>query len=69
MPHVEDRVEKKVFHPQDFVLWHYQPDGHAHPLPIPAVVVEQRDEGVLIRTRVNGDIKQITVSPDELEAR
>lgn len=69
MPQIDTQAEKKVFHPQDFVLWHYRSDNHSQPVPIPGVVVRQQEDGVIIRIRVEGSIKKITVNADELVAR
>jgi hypothetical protein len=66
MYQIEERSEK-VFHNQDLVLWH--PRAEKHSLPIPAVVVRQQDNNVIIRARVEGKVREITVSPDELVER
>lgn len=66
MNQVQDRSEK-IFHQQDLVVWHAQADRH--PLPIPGVVVRQEDHNVIIRARVEGDVREIAVSPDELVER
>jgi hypothetical protein len=66
MYQIEDRSEK-VFHNQDLVLWHSRADKRS--LPIPAVVVRQQDNNVIIRARVEGKVREITVSPDELVER
>lgn len=62
MNQVQDRSEK-VFHNQDLVLW------HARTLPIPAVVVCQEGNKVIIKARVEGYVKELEVSPHELVER
>ncbi|HET8846620.1 MAG TPA: hypothetical protein VFN35_34480 [Ktedonobacteraceae bacterium] len=66
MDQIQDRLEQ-AFHSQDLVLWHAQVDGH--PLLIPAVVVRLQENHVIIRARVNGGVREYTVSPDELVSR
>jgi hypothetical protein len=55
------------FHSEDLVLWYAHDNKRS--LPIPGVVVRQRDYDVVIRTRVDGTIREIAVSPDELVKR
>jgi hypothetical protein len=55
------------FHPGDLVIWHDQQGKHA--LPLPAVVVSQEPDGVVIRARVQGIIKELHVDPKELVER
>ena len=67
MNQVQDRAERKVFHSQDFVLWHYRSDNHS--IPVSAVVVDERDEKVIIRARVEGRVEEFAVDPNELIER
>lgn len=67
MNQVQVRPEKKIFHSQDFVLWHYRFDNHS--IPVSAVVVDERDEKVIIRARVEGRVEEFSVDPDELIER
>ena len=67
MNQVQERPDKKIFHAQDFVLWHYRSDNHS--IPVPAVVIDERDEKVIIRARVEGRVEEFTVEPDELIER
>lgn len=60
-------IAKKSFHNQDLVLWHSRSEQRS--LPIPAVVVRQEEDNVLIRARVEGNVKEIMVSVDELAER
>ena len=66
MNQIQDRSEK-VFHSQDLVLWHTHAERRS--LPIPGVVVRQDDHDVIIRARVEGSVREIAVSPDELVER
>jgi hypothetical protein len=63
---VPSRLEK-VFHNHELVLWHAHIEKKS--LLIPGVVVHQEEKDVIIRARVEGRVKEITVSPDELVAR
>ena len=64
---VLDRVEKKKFQCEDFVLWHYRAENYI--LPIPGVVVCHGEDGVTIRVRVDGKVRELTVEPEELTTR
>ncbi len=66
MNQIQDQSEK-VFHSQDLVLWHAHEERRS--LPIPGVVVRQEEHDVIIRARVEGNVREITVSPDELVER
>ena len=66
MNQIQDRLEK-VFHNQDLVLWYLHDEKRS--IPIPAVVVRQQENKVIIRARVEGKVKEIAVSPHELVER
>ena len=66
MNQLQDRTET-IFHNQDLVLWHARSNNHL--LPIPGVVVHQEDDKVIIRARIEGIVKEIMVSADELIIR
>ncbi|HYX49893.1 MAG TPA: hypothetical protein VE843_09135 [Ktedonobacteraceae bacterium] len=66
MYQIQDGSEDE-FHSEDLVLWYAHDDKRA--LPIPGVVVRQQEYNVVIRTRVDGTIREIAVSPDELVKR
>ncbi len=63
---IQDRSENE-FHSEDLVLWYAHAEKRS--LPIPGVVVRQQEHNVIIRTRVDGTISEIAVSPDELVKR
>jgi hypothetical protein len=55
------------FHQGELITWHeYQGDKC---IPIPGVVVRQDEENVLIRTRVEGLLKEFAVHPEQLAHR
>ncbi len=58
---------EKVFHNQDLVLWRSRFEQRS--LPIPGVVVRQEENDVIIRARVEGSVKELKVSPNELVER
>jgi predicted membrane protein len=64
---VLDRTEKQVFQYEDFVLWHYRSGDYI--FPIPGVVVRQEEKRVIIRARVEGNIRELAVAPEELTRR
>ena len=66
MNQIQDRSEK-VFHNQDLVLWYLRDEKRS--IPIPAVVVRQQENNVIIRARVEGKVNEIAVSPHELVER
>jgi len=66
MNQTQDRLEKD-FHNQELVLWH--PHNQKRSLVIPGVVVRQQENQVIIRARIEGKVKEIAVSPDELVER
>ena len=66
MYRIQDDSENE-FHNEDLVLWYAHAEKRA--LPIPGVVVRHQEYDVIIRTRVDGIIKEFAVSPDELVKR
>ncbi len=66
MNQIQDKSEI-VFSSQDLVVWHTRVEKYV--LPIPAVVVRQKENSVLIRARVDGKIQELEVSPEELAER
>ena len=66
MYQIQDGSENE-FHNEDLVLWYAHAEKRA--LPIPGVVVRQQEYDVVIRTRVEGTIREIAVPPDELVKR
>jgi hypothetical protein len=66
MYQIQDGSENE-FHSEDLVLWHTHDDKRS--LLIPGVVVRQQEHDVIIRTCVEGLVREIAVSPDELVKR
>ena len=62
-----NELQTNEFEPGDLVIWHDH-HGNQH-LPIPAVVVRQLLESILIKARVEGAIKEMHVSSEELVSR
>lgn len=55
------------FHQDELITWHaYQGDKC---VPVPGVVVRQEPESVLIRTRMEGLLKELRVNPQQLVRR
>ena len=57
---------REGFHPDDLVIWH---DPQKHAIPLPAVVVRQEPDCVVIKVRVEGIIQVLRVDPEELIGR
>ncbi|EFH82227.1 hypothetical protein KSD_93140 [Ktedonobacter sp. SOSP1-85] len=51
----------------DLVMWHYR-QGQKN-VPAPAVVIRQEADGVVIRVKVEGSVKQVVVAPEQLSHR
>jgi hypothetical protein len=66
MYQIQDKLER-AFHSQDLVLWHAHVERRS--LPIPAVVVRQDEHDVIIRAYMEGKMREVAVSPDELVER
>ncbi len=66
MDQIQDGSENE-FHSEDLVLWHAHNDKRT--LPIPGVVVRQLEHDIIIRTCVEGSVREVAVPPDELEKR
>jgi hypothetical protein len=60
-------VAQPEFCQDELVTWHdYQ---GMKCIPVPGVVVRQESESVLIRTRVEGLLKELSVNPTQLAHR
>ncbi len=55
------------FHEGELVTWHFH-DGN-HSIPVPGVIVRQDSHDVVIRVRIQGTIKELSVDPEQLAAR
>jgi hypothetical protein len=59
--------EKKAFHEHELVTWHYQRERYC--MPIPAVVIRQERDSVVIRARIEGATRELHVDPEQLVTR
>lgn len=66
MSEVQDHQER-LFHSHDLVVWHAHTDMYV--LPVAGVVVRQEGNEVLIRARVEGQLRELRVAPHELVER
>ena len=66
MYQIQDGSEEE-FKSEDLVLWHAHEEKGS--FAIPGVVVRQQEHDVIIRTCVEGKMREIAVSPDELVKR
>ena len=66
MYQIQDGAENE-FHSEDLVLWHAHNDKRAQ--PIPGVVIRQLEHDIIIRTCVEGSVREVAVPPEELEKR
>lgn len=55
------------FHQDELITWHEYQGQRC--IPVPGVVVRQESESVLIRTCVEGLLKELHVSPEQLAHR
>ena len=65
---MKQKVEfQPEFHQDELVTWHDYQGKKC--VPVPGVVVLQDAESVLIRTRVEGLLKELRVNPEQLVLR
>ena len=67
MSQTADTGRRTVYHENDLVIWHSTNGSHC--IPVPAVVVREEPDGVVIRARIQGTIQVLHVDPEELVAR
>jgi hypothetical protein len=67
MSQTADVGRRAVFHENDLVIWHYSNGNRS--IPVPAVVVREEPDGVIIRARIEGKTEVLRVDPDQLVAR
>jgi hypothetical protein len=67
MSQTADVGRRSAFEENDLVIWHYS-DG-SRSIPVPAVVVREESDGVVIRARIEGTIQVLHVDSEELVAR
>ncbi len=67
MNKTQSRHDLSMFHENELVTWHYHNGGQS--IPVPGVVVRLEPDNVVIRTRIQGVIREMHVDPDQLAAR
>jgi hypothetical protein len=67
MSQTADVGRQAVFHENDLVIWHHSNGNRC--IPVPAVVVREESDGVIIRARIEGTIQMLHVDAEELVAR
>lgn len=56
-----------TFQPDDLVTWHESHENIS--IPVPGVVIRQELDSIIIKARVQGIIKEVHVTPQELVSR
>lgn len=64
MNSVQDKRHGNTFHENELVTWHAF-NGSTQ-IPIPAVVIRQEEDSVIIKARIQDTIKEIQVNPEQL---
>ncbi len=59
--------DKKAFREHELVTWHYQRERYC--MPVPAVVIRQEPDSVVIRARIEGATRELHVDPEQLDTR
>ncbi|HZU67867.1 MAG TPA: hypothetical protein VFA09_11380 [Ktedonobacteraceae bacterium] len=67
MNQAADVGRRAVFHENDLVIWHYSHGNRS--IPVPAVVVREEQDGVVIRARIEGKTEVLHVDPNQLVTR
>ena len=63
----QEILPQNGFREHELVMWHDHQGNQD--IPVPGVVVRQESEGVIIRVRVQGTIKEQCVDPKQLMVR
>ncbi len=58
---------RNVFYNGELVMWHYRDQNKQ--IPVPAVVLYQELDNIVIKARVQGVLKEFSVDPRELVSR
>jgi hypothetical protein len=67
MSQTADVGRQVVFMKDDLVIWHHTNGNRC--IPVPAVVVREESDGVIIRARIEGTCQMLHVDAEELVAR
>lgn len=63
----QDAPQRNVFSKGELVTWHYRDENKQ--VPVPAVVMRQEADSIVIKARVQGTLKELSVDPEELISR
>lgn len=63
----QDAAQRNVFSNGELVMWHYRDENKQ--VPVPAVVLRQEPDTIVIKARVQGTLKEFSVDPKELVSR
>lgn len=63
----QDAPQRNVFSNGELVTWHYRDENKQ--VPVPAVVIRQEAGNIVIKARVQGMLKELSVDPEELISR
>ncbi len=63
----QDASRQNVFSNGELVTWHYRDQNKQ--VPVPAVVIRQESGSIVIKARVQGTLKELSVDPEELISR
>jgi hypothetical protein len=63
----QDAAQQNVFSNGQLVMWYYRNENKR--VPVPAVVMRQESGRIVIKARVEGTLKELSVDPKELMSR
>ncbi len=63
----QNASEQNVFSNGELVTWHYRDENKQ--VPVPAVVIRRESGTIVIKARVEGTLKELSVDPQELISR
>jgi len=63
----QDAPERNVFSNGQLVMWYYRNENKR--VPVPAVVIRQESNSIVIKARIEGTLKELSVGPNELISR
>lgn len=63
----QDASKRTVFSDGELVMWHYRDESKQ--VPVPAVVLRQECGAIVIKARIQGMLKELSVDPRELMSR
>jgi hypothetical protein len=63
----QDAPERSAFSNGQLVMWYYRNENKR--VPVPAVVIRQEANSIVIKARLEGTLKELSVDPKELISR